>query len=57
MFLIEMIEELAKVCRKPAWTVEKKDLSEVKKKLEETFTKDLKKAFATKDKQEMSTVN
>ncbi len=52
--VIEMIEDLAKVCRKPAWTVEKKDLSEVKKKLEETFTKDLKKAFATKDKQDRS---
>ena len=52
--VIEMIEDLAKECRKPAWTVEKKDLSEVKKKLEETFTKDLKKAFATKDKQDRS---
>ncbi len=52
--VIEMIEELAKECRKPEWTVEKKDLSEVKKKLEETFTEDLKKAFATKDKQDRS---
>ncbi|MDC3016502.1 polyribonucleotide nucleotidyltransferase [Candidatus Pelagibacter sp.] len=52
--VIQMIEELAKECRKPEWTVEKKDLSEVKKKLEETFTEDLKKAFATKDKQERS---
>ncbi len=52
--VIEMIEEFAKECRKPEWTVEKKDLSEVKKKLEETFTKDLKKAFATKDKQDRS---
>ena len=52
--VIEMIEDLAKECRKPVWTVEKKDLSEVKKKLEETFTKDLKKAFATKDKQDRS---
>ena len=41
--VIKMIEELAKECRKPEWTVEKKDLSEIKKKLEETFTKDLKK--------------
>jgi polyribonucleotide nucleotidyltransferase len=39
--VIEMIEELAKECRKPEWTVEKKDLSEVKQKLEETFTADL----------------
>ena len=52
--VIKMIEELAKECRKPEWTIEKKDLSEVKKKLEETFTKDLKKAFATRDKQDRS---
>ncbi len=52
--VIEMIEELAKECRKPQWTVEKKDLSEVKKKLEATFTEDLKKAFATRDKQDRS---
>jgi len=52
--VIEMIEELAKECRKPEWTVEKKDLSEVKKKLEETFTEDLEKAFATRDKQDRS---
>ncbi len=52
--VIEMIEELAKECRKPEWTIEKKDLSEVKKKLEGTFTEDLKKAFATRDKQDRS---
>jgi polyribonucleotide nucleotidyltransferase len=52
--VIKMIEELAKECRKPEWTVEKKDLSEIKKKLEVTFTKDLKKAFATRDKQDRS---
>ena len=52
--VIKMIEELAKECRKPEWTVEKKDLSEVKKKLEGTFTEDLKKAFATRDKQDRS---
>ncbi len=52
--VIEMIEDLAKECRKPEWTVEKKELSEVKKKLEETFTEDLKKAFATRDKQDRS---
>ncbi len=52
--VIQMIEELAKECRKPEWTVEKKDLSEVKKKLEEIFTEDLKKAFATRDKQDRS---
>jgi polyribonucleotide nucleotidyltransferase len=52
--IIEMIEDLAKECRKPEWTVEKKDLSEVKKKLEEEFTEDLKKAFSTIDKQDRS---
>ena len=48
--VIKMIEELAKECRKSEWTVEKKDLSDVKKKLADTFTEDLKKAFATRDK-------
>ena len=52
--VIEMIEELAKECKKPEWTVEKKDLSEVKKILEDSFTQDLKKAFATRDKQDRS---
>ena len=52
--VIEMIEQLAKECRKPEWSVEKKDLSEIKRKLEETFTEDLKKAFATRDKQDRS---
>ncbi len=52
--VIETIEQLAKECKKPDWVVEKKDLSEVKKKLEEEFTTDLKKAFATKDKQDRS---
>ncbi len=52
--IIKMIEELAKECKKPNWVVEKKDLSEVKKKLEGEFTKDLKKAFSIKDKQERS---
>ncbi len=52
--VIEMIEELAKECRKSEWTVEKKNLTEVKKKLEKTFTEDLKKAFATRDKQDRS---
>ncbi len=52
--VIQMIEDIAKECRKPEWTIEKKDLSEVKKKLESTFTEDLKKAFATEDKQQRS---
>jgi len=52
--VVKMIEELAQECRKPEWTVEKKDLSEVSETLEATFTDDLKKAFATKDKQDRS---
>jgi len=52
--VIQMIEDLTKDCRKPEWIVEKKDLSEVKIKLEEIFTEDLKKAFATRDKQDRS---
>ena len=52
--VIKMIEDLAKECRKPDWVVEKKDLSEVRKKLEDEFTADLKKAFSTRDKQERS---
>ncbi len=52
--VITMIEKLAKDCRKPEWIVEKKDLSEVKTKLEKEFTEDLKKAFATKNKQDRS---
>ncbi len=52
--IIEMIEELAKECKKPDWVVEKKDLSEIKNKLEGEFTEELKKAFSIKDKQERS---
>ncbi len=52
--VIQMIEDLAKECRKEEWVVEKKDLSEVKKKLEDEFTADLTKAFSTRDKQERS---
>ena len=52
--IIAMIEELAKECKKPEWIIEKKDLSQIKKKLEEEFTDDLKKAFSTRDKQERS---
>jgi polyribonucleotide nucleotidyltransferase len=52
--VINMIEELAKECKKSDWVVEKKDLSEVKKKIEAEFTDELKKAFSIKDKQERS---
>ncbi len=52
--VINMIEELAAECKKPDWIVEKKDLSEVKKKIEDEFTDELKKAFSIRDKQERS---
>ncbi len=52
--VIDMIEELAAECKKPDWVVEKKDLSEVKKKIEDEFTEELKKAFSIRDKQERS---
>ncbi len=52
--VIKMIEELAAECKKPDWTIEKKDLSEVKNKIEKEFTEELKKAFSIKDKQERS---
>ena len=52
--IVKTIEELAKECGKPAWEVEKKDLSAVKKKLEKEFKKELEKAFSIKDKKERS---
>jgi len=52
--IINMIEELAKECKKPDWDVEKKDLSEVRQKIEKEFTDDLKKAFSIRNKQERS---
>ncbi len=52
--IIKMIEDLAKECRKPDWEIEKKDLTEIRKKLESEFTDDLKKAFSTRDKQHRS---
>ena len=54
---IKAIEELSKECGKPAWEVEKKDLSEVAKKLKKEFTKDLEKAFSIKDKKQRSELN
>ena len=54
--VIQMIDELAKECRKPEWVVEKKDLSDVKKNLEDNLSVDLKKAFSIKDKQERSSL-
>jgi len=52
--VIEMIEELAKECKKPSWIFEKKDLSEVKKILEDEFKEDLTKSFAITNKQDRS---
>ncbi len=52
--VINMIEELAAECKKPDWIVEKKDVSEVKKKIEDEFTDELKKAFSIRDKKERS---
>ena len=52
--IINTINELAAECKKPDWVVEKKDLSEITKKLEEEFTDQLKEAFSTIDKQERS---
>ena len=52
--VIKMIEELAAECKKSDWALEKKDLSEVKKKIEDEFTDELKKAFSIRDKQERS---
>ncbi len=54
MPIINMIDELAAECKKPDWIVEKKDLSEITKKLEQEFTDQLKEAFSTIDKQERS---
>ena len=50
--VIEAIEKLVKDCGKEQWTVEKKDLSNLEKKISDSFKKDLTKAFSIKDKQE-----
>jgi len=52
--VIETIEKLAKDCGKEKWVVEKKNLSELEKKISGSFNADLKKAFAIKDKQKRS---
>ena len=51
---IETIEKLVKDCGKKQWIVEKKDLSELQKKISDNFKKDLKEAFSIKDKQKRS---
>ena len=52
--VIEAIEKLVKDCGKEQWVVEKKDLSELEKKISDSFKKDLTKAFSIQDKQERS---
>ena len=52
--VIEAIEKLVKDCGKEQWDVEKKDLSELEKKISDNFKKDLTKAFSIQDKQERS---
>ena len=54
--VIEAIEELVKDCGKEQWVVEKKDLSELEKKISDSFKKDLTKAFSIQDKQERTTL-
>ena len=50
--VIEAIEKLAKDCSKEKWVFEKKDLSELNKKIKKNLTSDLEKAFSVKDKKE-----
>jgi len=52
--VIKAIEKLVKDCGKEQWVVEKKDLSELEKKISDSFKKDLTKAFSIKDKQKRS---
>ena len=52
--VIKAIEKLVKDCGKEQWIVEKKDLSELEKKISDSFKKDLAKAFSIKDKQKRS---
>jgi len=52
--VIKAIEKLVKDCGKEQWVVEKIDLSELEKKISDSFKKDLTKAFSIKDKQKRS---
>ena len=52
--VIKAIEKLVKDCGKEQWVVEKKDLSELQKKISDNFKKDLRTAFSIKDKQKRS---
>ena len=52
--VIDAIEKLVKDCGKEKWIVEKKDLSDLEKKISKEFTKGLTEAFAIRDKQKRS---
>ena len=52
--VIKGIEKLAKKCSKEDWIIEKKDYSNVSKKINKELTKDLEKAFSEKDKKKRS---
>jgi len=54
--VIEAIKKLVKDCGKEQWVVEKKDLSELEKKISDSFSADLTAAFAIRDKQKRSTL-
>ena len=54
--VIEAIEKLVKDCGKEQWIVEKKDLSDLEKKISDSFNADLTAAFAIRDKQKRSTL-
>jgi len=54
--IIEAIKKLVKDCGKEQWVVEKKDLSELEKKISDSFSADLTAAFAIRDKQKRSTL-
>ena len=54
--VIEAIKKLVKDCGKEQWVVKKKDLSELEKKISDSFSADLTAAFAIRDKQKRSTL-
>ena len=54
--IIEAIKKLVKDCGKEQWVVKKKDLSELEKKISDSFSADLTAAFAIRDKQKRSTL-
>ncbi len=52
--VIKSIESLAKKCAKESWIIEKKNYTDLKKKISKELTKDLEKAFSEKDKKKRS---